>query len=312
MADNTELDVGSGGDTIRTEDKPSLSAKVPVSLIDVGGTADSESIIGDAGVGMPVDGLVAENAAASGNPIPVGGRYDSTPRTLGDGDRGEIALDADGAIHIADGGNTITVDGTVDLGATDSAVLDQIATNTTGLAGTVSGSELQVDVVGALPAGTNAIGKLAANSGVDIGDVDVTSISAGTNLIGQTTPAASTAAGGTSTYYDSDLDETKVEVTDNPTVRIYSITAFNTTDAPLFLQLFDLDADNVTVGTTTPTNQYVIPGNANSDGAGFAITFAVPKAYSNGFTIACSTNSEGATAPGTGACIVNIEYVSAA
>lgn len=36
----------------------------------------------------------------------------------------------------------------------------------------------------ALPAGTNAIGKLAANSGVDIGDVDVTSISAGDNNIG--------------------------------------------------------------------------------------------------------------------------------
>ena len=32
----------------------------------------------------------------------------------------------------------------------------------------------------ALPAGTNAIGKLAANSGVDIGDVDVTSVIAGT------------------------------------------------------------------------------------------------------------------------------------
>lgn len=39
----------------------------------------------------------------------------------------------------------------------------------------ISGNEMQVDVVGALPAGTNAIGKLAANSGVDIGDVDVTS-----------------------------------------------------------------------------------------------------------------------------------------
>ena len=32
---------------------------------------------------------------------------------------------------------------------------------------------MQVDVVAALPAGTNAIGKLAANSGVDIGDVTV-------------------------------------------------------------------------------------------------------------------------------------------
>ena len=36
----------------------------------------------------------------------------------------------------------------------------------------------------ALPAGTNGIGKLTANSGVDIGDVDVASIAAGDNNIG--------------------------------------------------------------------------------------------------------------------------------
>lgn len=41
-----------------------------------------------------------------------------------------------------------------------------------------------VNLGASLPAGTNAIGKLAANSGVDIGDVDVTSISAGSNFIG--------------------------------------------------------------------------------------------------------------------------------
>lgn len=39
-------------------------------------------------------------------------------------------------------------------------------------------------ITNALPAGTNAIGKLAANSGVDIGDVDVTSIAAGENHLG--------------------------------------------------------------------------------------------------------------------------------
>ncbi len=46
-----------------------------------------------------------------------------------------------------------------------------------------------VDIASALPAGTNAIGKLAANSGVDIGDVDVLSIAAGTNTIGGTRDA---------------------------------------------------------------------------------------------------------------------------
>lgn len=44
----------------------------------------------------------------------------------------------------------------------------------------ISGSEMQVDVVAPLPAGTNAIGKLAANDGVDIGDVDVASVVPGT------------------------------------------------------------------------------------------------------------------------------------
>lgn len=46
----------------------------------------------------------------------------------------------------------------------------------TALNGAISGTEVQVDLASAIPAGTNAIGKLAANSGVDIGDVDVTSI----------------------------------------------------------------------------------------------------------------------------------------
>lgn len=58
----------------------------------------------------------------------------------------------------------------------------------------ISGSEMQVDVVGALPAGTNAIGKLAANSGVDIGDVDVTSVTPGTaaSSLGKAEDAAHT------------------------------------------------------------------------------------------------------------------------
>jgi len=46
-----------------------------------------------------------------------------------------------------------------------------------------------------LPAGTNAIGKLAANSGVDIGDVDVTSIAAGDNNIGNVDIASAIPAG---------------------------------------------------------------------------------------------------------------------
>lgn len=50
----------------------------------------------------------------------------------------------------------------------------------------------------ALPAGTNAIGKLAANSGIDIGDVDVTSVIPGTGATNQG-KAVDSAAGATDT-----------------------------------------------------------------------------------------------------------------
>ncbi len=58
-------------------------------------------------------------------------------------------------------------------------------------AGTITLAVVGIDVVDKTPlvttlgTGAAAIGKLAANSGVDIGDVDVTSISAGANIIGK-------------------------------------------------------------------------------------------------------------------------------
>ena len=154
-----------------------------------------------------VVGDVAENANAAGNPLLCGGRYDSSPRTLGNTDVGAIALAADGAVHIDDGGNTITVDGslttvtTVTTCSTVTAVtsLDKAVyvddadwTDNTSSHTLVGGvyqssphtvtdgdvSPFGVDVNGNIVLGTGAkaIGKLAANSGIDIGDVDVTSI----------------------------------------------------------------------------------------------------------------------------------------
>lgn len=114
------------------------------------------------------------------------------------------------AVNIQDGGNTITVDGTItanagtnlntsllaletggnlaaaatSLGTLDNCISGSRALVTEDNSGAiktavelidncVSGSEFQVDIVGSLPAGTNGIGKLTANSGVDIGDVDI-------------------------------------------------------------------------------------------------------------------------------------------
>ena len=77
-------------------------------------------------------------------------------------------------------------------------LLTTIDADTSALAGAIAGTEVQVDIVGSLPAGSNAIGKLAANSGVDIGDVDVTSVIPGTGAtnLGK---AIDTATGATDT-----------------------------------------------------------------------------------------------------------------
>lgn len=106
------------------------------------------------------------------------------------------------AVNIQDGGNSITVDGTVtasiaagattiakaedvasadaDVGVPAMAVRKATPANTSGTDGDyemlqISAGRLWVSAVvdSALPAGTNAIGKLAANSGVTIGAVEL-------------------------------------------------------------------------------------------------------------------------------------------
>lgn len=160
MPDNVEAALGSGGPVFATDEAAGGEHYPYVKL--AFGVDNTQTLVSSTNP-LPVEGPDAENAAVSGNPVLVGGRYDATPRTLGDGDAGAVALDADGAVHISDGGNTITVDGTVtaNLSSTDNTVLDDIkaATEATQTAvevidNAISGTEMQVDVVtSALPSG---------------------------------------------------------------------------------------------------------------------------------------------------------------
>ena len=106
----------------------------------------------------------------------------------------------------------------------DGANIRAIKTDSTGEVAVDVSSIGTVTVTGtvsigtALPAGTNAIGKLAANSGVDIGDVDVTSLPAlpaGTNSIGTVILGAGTAAIGKLSA-NSGVDIGDVDVTSLP------------------------------------------------------------------------------------------------
>lgn len=99
---------------------------------------------------------------------------------------GTVAVTQSGTwdeVGINDSGNSITVDyATTGSGTATGALRVELPTNGTGVIATVGAV---TSLTNALPAGTNAIGKLAANSGVDIGDVTLT---AGTAAIGTLLP----------------------------------------------------------------------------------------------------------------------------
>ena len=170
-----------------------------------GGVADGDmtNVQVNALGALYITGGEVENAAVQSEPTLIGGRYDSSARTLGDGDAGAVALNASGHVlmDVVDGGQ---LDALLDTIKVDT---EAIETAVELLDNAISGSEMQVDVVASLPAGTNAIGKLAANSGVDIGDVDVTSISAGTNIIGKVGHDITGMVGGANTDIDTSADK---------------------------------------------------------------------------------------------------------
>lgn len=417
MADNVELNAGTGGAVVATDDITSVhyqivkvahgaldtgtlvTASTPLPVTDADVTTAVEAIQASVAGTLTVDGDVAHGAADANAPVKVGGYADSGPPTPVDiADRANTWLGLNGQVVVAGrdvtpaddqtnigqglpaltngtarhlltmpymfdgttwdrlrgdstdgllvnlgGNNDVTVTGTVGLGATDNAVLDDIAAKLgtidadTGAIATdaaaievlltgidadtdaiktavelidnaISGSEMQVDIVAALPAGTNAIGKLAANSGVDIGDVDVTSISAGTNTIGNMGLIGRT-SGGMTIFRSIDLDESEEEVKSSAG-QVFSISAFNRTAAPLYLKFYNATAANVTVGTTTPVLTFVVPANADSDGAGFIWNNEIGFAFGTAISVACTTgvadNDTGA--PGANDCIVNIGY----
>lgn len=214
MADNTVLSVGAGGDTIATDDiagvkhqrvkieygadgsATDVSDANPLPVDDAGGSLT----VDDGGSSLTVDGAVtvsgtvtadtelpaaAALADAAGNPTTptVGAGVLVWNGTGWDRARGDIANGIDVDVTRVQG--TVTVAGTVTANLA---------------AGTNNIGDVDVLSLPALPAGTNAIGKLAANSGVDIGDVDVTSLPTLANV---TTVATLTALTGGGVAHDA-------------------------------------------------------------------------------------------------------------
>jgi len=164
---------GGGGSSVITEVTPGTSAT------NLGKTEDAIHASGDVGVMA----LAVRNDSAS------------TTLTSANGDYSPVAVDNKGQVFISSATLALESGGNLAAIAASASVLDdwdesdRVKTNpivgqagVQGGSGTVSANTQRVALATdvALPAGTNEIGKLAANSGVDIGDVDVTSIIPGT------------------------------------------------------------------------------------------------------------------------------------
>lgn len=201
------------------------------------------------------------------------------------------------AVNVQDGGNSITVDyATTGSGTATGALRVELPTNGTGVIATVGAVTA---ITNALPAGTNAIGKLVANSGVDIGDVDVTSIAAGTNNIGQVSVAPQTANGlsvfnATSSDGATALTST-AQVIKASAGQLYGWYIYNPNATAQFVQLYNTAAASVTVGTTNPLFMLTIPATAGAN-----VEFTNGIAFSNaGWSCAATSTAGGNGAPST-------------
>ena len=173
-----------------------------------------------------------------------------------------------------------------------------------GVITTVSTVTAVTAITNALPAGTNAIGKLAANSGVDIGDVDVTSIAAGTNLIGDVGIQPRT-TNGLTTFMASGSDGSSILVATAQAIKasagkLYGYYAFNPENAVTFVHFYNTAAASVTVGTTAPLFTLAIPAGAAANlMSDIGITFS-----NAGWSCAATTTAGGLTAPATGVSLM--------
>ena len=178
MADNSTLPAT--GDVIRDIDKS--GKKTQVVAIDLGG-AGAESLLTTA---LPVSGTITANLSATDNAV-----LDAAVATLGTTNGAAVITDADGTLQqYLRGLIKLAIDTTASnvLLTAGTAIAGKVGIDQT-TPGTTNKVSIGSDGTVTLLSGTAGIGKLTANSGVDIGDVDVTSIAAGTNVIGGTRDA---------------------------------------------------------------------------------------------------------------------------
>lgn len=114
---------------------------------------------------------------------------------------------------------------------------------------------------------------------------------------------------GAGAYFKLEADETVTEVYAHRTLLFY-IHVINDNAADSFLQLFDADNADITVGTTTPTYSFLLPAEAGATSWGvFSQEFPVPLQFNTALNYAVTTAPMGDTGPSS-AVIVNMSFLA--
>lgn len=254
--------------------------------VNVGGAA---SVIGAANSGVDIGDVTVNNAAgASAVNIQDGGNaltvdWAGTAPPIGAGLeatalRVTLATDSTGLVSVDDNAGSLTVDGTVtaNLSATDNAVLDAIEVDTTTLAGAVAGTEMQVDVVAALPTGTNTIG--------NVGTLPLT-------------------AGGCSMYHKVSAATDNAANIKASAGQVYGITIYNNAGYPVYVKLHN------TAGVPTAGAGVVRAfGCQAGTQTTYPITHGAAFGTGIGITIIKDITDAGTTATAASDCVVGVEY----
>jgi len=213
-------------------------------------------------------------------------------------DAAALACETDGSLHIHDGGNTITVDGTVVVTATNLDCQSGGVDMATAAGQLVDGHNVTIDNA----AGASAVNIQDGGNTITVdGTVAVTGVATAANQL----PAIS---GGISTVYrDEDIDETAVALKAGAG-QIYWIHVINLDATPVYLHFYDVAQGSVTVGTTGELCSFVVPTQGDANGAGFTMHFNHGIEFSTAITIACTTTIGGTAGPGTNEVICNVGF----
>ncbi len=228
---------GSGSAQITTIQGNASGTPVPVSgTVTVSGVAGTEYVQNTSLTIASTQGGMAMGRASAAAPTDViADGYATLPWYLRSGAQA-VQLTNSGVLTVSGSGNA------------SGAMRMEIANNGTGRMATVDTVTAVGSITNALPAGTNAIGKLTSNSGVTIGDVNVISIITGTGAtsLGK---AVDGAAGATDTGVMALAVRDDALTTLTPVDGDYTQLRTNSTGA-LWVQSSTVDvAENVAVGT---------------------------------------------------------------